>query len=242
MGVPSLAPASAPILPIPNSVERFPPMQLRYACCKDSKETYRGAAKSRKYLGRVFCRWASSPQSHTGIVEPDHHRHGDHPTDRAHGDLWRDQQQGSRSRSHHHSDRHGSHAVYGHQLWPHGARLSQRRFSLHLCRAGDALRSGLRSRLGHGDGLPLEPAHLYGLLRKSRDEHCPWPILLCLDYHLCGILYLGESARHQDLCTVERSSVRGNGDRCPSLPWLCDPRALGHSPRSRIFYAPLLPA
>jgi len=60
-------------------------MQLRYACCKDSKETYRGAAKSRKYLGRVFCRWASSPQSHTGIVEPDHHRHGDHPTDRAHG-------------------------------------------------------------------------------------------------------------------------------------------------------------
>jgi len=82
-------------------------------------------------------------------------------------------------------------------------RASQRRLGVHLCRPGDDLFSRLYSRLGHGNGLPVKSFDLFGLLRKGRDEHSPWHVLLSLDSDLCRLLYLDEPARHQDIGTIE---------------------------------------
>src|SRR6202790_4101035 len=54
-------------------------------------------------------------------------------------------------------DRDGGDAVHRHQLWPHGASLSQRRLGLHLCRPGNQSRAWLRNGRGHGGGLKLQP-------------------------------------------------------------------------------------
>ena len=58
---------------------------------------------------------------------------------------------------------------------------------------------GLCRGLGHGDGLPAQPAHLHGLLRQGGDEHRSRPQLLRVDRPLHCVLYLGEPARRKDL-------------------------------------------
>ena len=49
----------------------------------------------------------------------------------------------------------------------HGPRLSQRRLGLHLRRPGIETRAWLRHRLGHGHGLPSQPAHLHHHLQPA---------------------------------------------------------------------------
>jgi len=64
-----------------------------------------------------------------------------------------------------------------HQLRQNGARVSERRFGLHLCSAGGQSRGRLHHRVEHGNGLHAEPADLHYLVRGTnspiRARHPP---------------------------------------------------------------------
>jgi len=89
-------------------------------------------------------------------------------------------------------------------LWPHGARFYPSAGSAYTYvgrRCTPPL--GYVVGWGHGDGLPLEPAHRTAFCAKAAMNIVPGLSYYVWIIIFCGLLYLGESARHQDLCTVE---------------------------------------
>ncbi len=103
---------------------------------------------------------------------PDPLRRNRHSTSGADVSVRRAQRPRPRPRRHHHSHRHGGDAVHRHQLWTHGARLSQRRFRFHLRWPGNQSRPGLRHRLEHGDGLHAQSDDLHHLVQPAGARLC----------------------------------------------------------------------
>ena len=76
----------------------------------------------------------------------------------------------------------------------------QRGVRLYLCRTGDTFWLGVLDRLGDGDGLHPEPAHLHNYLRQAHAEHPSRGSLLGSSHFLCGIFHFPQFRWSEDLC------------------------------------------
>ena len=164
--------------------------------------------------------------AHAEASSPDPLRHHHHSADRADEHLRRGQQCRSGTCGHDHPDRDGGDALYRRELWPDGARLSQRGISLHLRGQGDSSTRRLCSGLVHADGLHAEPHHLCSVVQRGGTEYPAADSLCGLGRGLCSCIHRPQSAWGASVKPGERAAgswhERCRGDlRCGCDPLHC---------------------
>ena len=154
----------------------------------------------------------SQPEARARSMGPGDVRHHRDPAHRAHARLRRLRQRQQRTRRHLHPHRHGRHGLHRHQLRTHGARLSQRRLGLHLCRPRDPSRARLRHRLEHDHGLHDQPAHLHHLVRQGHGRSSSPKFRRACWFVAFAVLFTAaEPARRRNLRAHQPGAVRGHG-------------------------------
>ena len=165
-----------------------------------------------------------------------------HTTNRAHARLWGVQQCGTRPRSYLHLDRHGCNGLHCHELRPHGPRLSQCRFRIHLCRPRIAPGARLCNGLEYDHGLHTQSLDQHNLGSQSYVRSFKrYPISdslsrLALASIFCHIVYSAQSPRYQIVCSPQSTIVRDHGCGPHSLFLVCNPLYFPFEPISRVIF------
>ena len=186
-------------------------------------------------------RRCSAPAALAHALGPDSLRRHRDSAGRADVGVRGAQRPRTRARGYDDPDRDGGDAVHRHQLWPHGARLSQRRLGLHLRRPGNQSRSWLRDRLEHGDGLHTQSDYLHHLVQPAGACICSRRAVLGVGCLFCAGVHAPEHSGSENLGSGEFGA--GSGDGRGDCNFLCGRGALhlrASARQRRLLYPSLL--